>query len=161
MVDVSMAIKLFGLLDLVHAYHHHDGGGGQSSPFILPRKGYIMIFMVYSTYFIWSKNNSFAHSAIHKFFQPIKRSSSLLLAPFSWIHDIMLCSGEPYRDVDTLRMAVRAGQMAKHYTWDTKYPLYDRVYTNTVTQEREKQDSNFNTASILISNWYLLWYILT
>ena len=38
-----MAIKLFGLLDLVHAYHHHDGGGGQSSPFILPRKGYIMI----------------------------------------------------------------------------------------------------------------------
>ena len=73
----------------------------------------------------------------------------------------MVCSGEPYRDVDTLRMAVRAGQMAKQHTWDTKYPLYDRVYTNTVTQEREKQDSNFNTASILISNWYLLWYILT
>ena len=52
-----------------------------------------------------------------------------------------MCSGEPYRDVTTLRMAVRAGQMAKHHTWGPRYPHYDRAYTNTVTKERRKQES--------------------
>ena len=55
-VNMRVAIILFGLLDLIHAYHYHDGGGGQSSPFILPRKAYIMI--LWSAYFVCSKNNS-------------------------------------------------------------------------------------------------------
>ena len=49
-----------------------------------------------------------------------------------------MCSGEPYRDMTTLRMAVRAGQMAKHHTWGPRYPHYDRAYTNTVAKERRK-----------------------
>ena len=71
-------------------------------------------------------------------------------------------SGEPYRDMDTLRMAVRAAQLAKHHSWNThQYPYYDRVYTTRYTKERrisfnKKLDfSPFSLKSFIQS--YQLW----